>query len=89
MNNIILLLGCKLKALNGFHAIIEEDSCSAIQWGSTSLNYPWRMANWVEEIWSISFTMGFSFSHVNRECNTLADILGEDGASRASLVFDV
>lgn len=31
----------------------------------------------------------FLFSHVNRECNTLADILGEDGASRASLVFDV
>lgn len=43
-----LLLGCKeLKVLNGFNAIIERDSFSAIQWGSTSLIYPWRMADWV------------------------------------------
>lgn len=40
------------------------------------------MANWVEEIRSISF------SHVFHECNMVADALAKDGASRASLLFD-
>lgn len=57
--------------------------------GSASSNYPCRMADWVEENQSHSFTMGFSFSHVNRECKKMADILAKDGASCASLVFDI
>lgn len=34
--------------LNGFKVIIEGDLTLAIPWGSTSLQYPWKIANWVE-----------------------------------------
>lgn len=54
-----LLCGCKkLKPLNGLNSVL------AIQWSSSSLQYPCYMANWVEEIQSISSLMDFSFCHV-------------------------
>lgn len=43
----------------------------------------------MEEIRSLSSMTQFSFSHVYRESNILADVLAKDGASRTSLVFDV
>ena len=33
----------------GYGAILEGDSFSVIQWCSSS-SYPWRLADWVEEV---------------------------------------
>ena len=46
-----LLVGCcELRSMGGCKAITEGDSFSAIQWGSGKIPYPWRLANWVEEV---------------------------------------
>lgn len=43
----------------------------------------------MEEIRFLSSVMEFSFSCVYHESNMLADVLDKDGASSATLVFDV
>lgn len=73
--------------MNGFNAIVEGDYFLAIQWDSSSMSYPWRLADWMEEIRSISSMMPFSFAHVYRETNMLADAIAKDGASRTSSAF--
>lgn len=75
--------------MNGLNVIVDGDSLMAFQWGSTSTLYPRRLADWMEEIRSLSSMTQFSFSHVYRESNILADVLAKDGASCTSLVFDV
>ena len=47
-----LLVGCR--ELRGLSAIIERDSFSAIQWGLGNTSYPWKLADWVEEVQDIS-----------------------------------
>lgn len=60
-----MLVGCKeLIVLNSVKATIEGDSFLKIQWGSAFTSYLWRTVEWVEEIWFISSTPDFSFSHV-------------------------
>lgn len=43
-----LLIGYwELLRLDGYKALIEDDSFLANQWGSG--NFPWRIADWAEE----------------------------------------
>lgn len=85
-----MFLGCReLKVINGLNVIVEGDSVLSIQWGSTSMPYPWWLTDWMEKIRSISSMKQFSFSHVYRESNMLANVLANDGAFHPSLVFDV
>lgn len=61
------LVGCgELRRLGGHDALIEGCSFSAIQWGSGNANYPWTMADRVEEIQYISFQLKCEFNHVFR-----------------------
>eukprot|EP00268_Persea_americana_P068557 TRINITY_DN9561_c0_g1_i1.p2 TRINITY_DN9561_c0_g1~~TRINITY_DN9561_c0_g1_i1.p2 ORF type:complete len:160 (-),score=26.36 TRINITY_DN9561_c0_g1_i1:1098-1577(-) len=65
-----LLIGCQqLLKLDGFAAIFEGDSFSALQWGSRKISYPWRLAYWVEEVQHISSQTRSSFHHNFREAN--------------------
>lgn len=62
-----LLVGCgELRRLGGHNALIEGGSFSAIQWGSGNANYPWTMADRVEEILYVSFQLNCEFNHVFR-----------------------
>lgn len=61
----------------------------AVLWGSSKREYPWRIANWVEEIRSLSNLLSVSFQHVVHEFNIVADVLARNGVSRTFLVFDV
>ena len=46
-----LLIGClELERIGRAHPIIEGDSFSTIQWASGKAVYPWRIADWVEEV---------------------------------------
>lgn len=57
-----LLLGCReLKEMNDFKAIIEGDSFLAIQWASTSMTYPWWLADLMEKIHSLCSWWSFLF----------------------------
>lgn len=79
----------ELKRLTGFKAVVEGDSQLTILWGSFTGEYPWHFADWVEEIWPLSASLSFSFQHVFRDSNFLADALARTGASRTDLAFDV
>lgn len=62
-----LLVGCgELRRLGGHNALIEGGSFSAIQWGSGNADYPWTMADRVEEIQYVSFQLKCEFNHVFR-----------------------
>lgn len=84
-----LLTGCgELKVMNDFKPIIGH-SFSNIQWRYTFVNYPWRLADWAEGNSLPLFHDAFSFSHVYRESNILADVLPKYGVTHTTLVFDV
>ena len=85
-----LLLGCReLAKLGGSYPIIEGDSFSTIQWASGKASYPWRIADWVEEVQDIAKKIGVSFCHILREANSKADGLAREGLSRSSIIFVV
>ena len=74
-----LLIGChELLKLNGYSAIIEGDSFSAILWGFGKASHSWRLRNWVEEVQAISTQLGASFHHIPREANIIADSLARE-----------
>lgn len=54
--------------------LIERDSFSAIQWGSGKASYPWRLADWAEEVQYISSWLNCKFIHVltNEDDDVLA-----------------
>lgn len=65
-----MLMGCrKMCKLDGYNAIRERDSFSSIQWGSGKSRCPWKLADWAEEVHSISSQLGCSFHHILREAN--------------------
>lgn len=64
-----------LQSLVGYNALIEGDSFAAIQWGSDKASYPWRLVDWVKEVWHISTKMNCKFSHVPRGVNVDANVL--------------
>lgn len=70
--------------MHGIKALVEGDSYSAIQWGSSSLSYPWLLAGCVEKI-RLIFCCKF-LSHVNCDFNLLADGLAKVGESRTTRV---
>eukprot|EP00268_Persea_americana_P013257 TRINITY_DN15784_c0_g1_i2.p1 TRINITY_DN15784_c0_g1~~TRINITY_DN15784_c0_g1_i2.p1 ORF type:complete len:105 (-),score=25.66 TRINITY_DN15784_c0_g1_i2:76-390(-) len=60
-----LLIGShELEKIGGSHHIIEGDSTSAIQWASGKATYPWRIADWAEEVQDLSRKTGASFRHI-------------------------
>lgn len=85
-----LLIGCReLNHLSGLYSIVEGDSLLAVVWGSSNKAYPWCIADWVVEIRYLSTYLSFTFQHVVRESNFVADALPKAGAFRTSLVYDV
>lgn len=85
-----MLIGCtELKLLCGIRAIVEGDSQLAILRGSSGGEYPWLLANWVEEIHSLYASLSLSFQHVVHESNVVADALARADASCTRLAFDV
>lgn len=72
-----------------FKAIVEGDSQLAVLQRFSKAGYPGRIANWLEEIRSISASAFLSFHHVVRDCNSKADDLARAGASRTDLAFDL
>lgn len=85
-----LLIGCReLKILCAFNAIVEGDSRLALLGRSSHGDYPWHLADWVEETRSLSTYLNISFQHVLCESNSLADALAKDGASHTEFAFDV
>lgn len=62
------------------NAIVAGDSFSAIQWGSGRSKWPWRLADWVEEIHYISSHLNCTFHHILGEANKTADLLAREGA---------
>ena len=85
----ILIGGGELLNLGGLVAIIEGDSFSVIQWGSRKTSYPWRLADWMEEVKDISFQLDVSFHHIFRKANEMAAGLAKVGVSLDSISFDV
>ena len=75
--------------MSGFKAIIESDSFSAIQWGFGKSSFPWRLADWVEEIQDILRQLGAPFSHVLREAYAITNALAKEGGLRSSISLDV
>lgn len=58
-------MGChELQNLGGYSAIIEGYSFSAIQWGSKETSFPWRLANWVEDVQDTTSQLNFTLSHI-------------------------
>lgn len=85
-----LSIGCReLNQMSGFNSIVEGDSNLAVLWGLSSHAYPWRLADWVEEICSISTYLSLSFHHVLCDSNSVANFLAGVGVSRTNLAFDV
>ena len=52
--NVRLVGCCELCKLEGFEAIIEGDSFSAIRWSLGNCSHPWRLADLVEVVQDIS-----------------------------------
>ena len=75
-----ILVGCReLLQMAGYGAILEGDSFSVIKWCSGSSSYPWRLADWVEEVQDISKRLGATFNHIIlRGANAVADSLARD-----------
>lgn len=49
-----MLMGCReIRQLEASNAIVEGDPFSSIQWGSGKSKFPWRLADWVEEVHAI------------------------------------
>lgn len=71
---------CELQKIEGYNAMIKKDFFLAILWGSWRCTYPWKFADWVEEIHQISSHLGCSFYHILREANAIADCLAREGA---------
>lgn len=77
-----MLMGCHgLTKFDGCKARIEGDSYSSIQWGSGKLKYPWRLANWIEEMHMNMIVRRFqcSFNHMLRDGNVLVDDQAREG----------
>lgn len=53
-----------------------------ILWGSSCGEYPWCIADWVEEIHSSSAYLALLFQHVVLESNIVDGNLAKAGASR-------
>lgn len=69
-----MLIGCReLRKVESFSTIKEGDSFSAIQWGSGCTIYPWRLADWVEEICHIAIQLKCTFIHVLCDANDVID----------------
>lgn len=57
----LLISRKELKLFYGVKAIVESDSKLVVHLGSSNMDYPWRFADWLEEIQSLSASMFFSF----------------------------
>eukprot|EP00268_Persea_americana_P031770 TRINITY_DN3105_c0_g1_i5.p1 TRINITY_DN3105_c0_g1~~TRINITY_DN3105_c0_g1_i5.p1 ORF type:complete len:110 (-),score=14.17 TRINITY_DN3105_c0_g1_i5:303-632(-) len=86
---LILIGCCELEKMGGSYPIIEGDSFSTIQWTSGKAIYPWRIADWVEEVQDFSKKIGACFRHILREVYSMADGLAMEGLSRSSIIFYV
>ena len=85
-----MLVDCReLLKLDGYFSIIEGDSFSAIQWGLGKTMYPWRLAEWVEEVLDISNQLHASFHHILSEANVIADGRAKEGLTRETIFFDI
>ena len=62
----------------------ENRSAQAIISGNM---YPWRLADWVEEVLDISNRLHASFHHILREANVIADGFTKEGLTRVSIFF--
>lgn len=52
--------------------------------------YPWCLADWVEEICYLSTSLSFLFQHVFHDSDFFADALSSrTGASHTNLAFDM
>lgn len=85
----LLISRKELKLFYGVKAIVESDSKLVVHLGSSNMDYPWRFADWVEEIQSLSASMFFSFQHVVCDCNSIVDVFARADASRTNLAFEV
>lgn len=70
-----------MRRLGVYNALIEGDTFPAIQWGLGKISYPWRLADWVEEVQSISAQLNCKFIHIFREANEATDALAVEGSS--------
>ena len=84
------LIGTReLRRMGCVTVILEGDSFSVIQWCSGKSFFPWRLADWVEEVQDISIHLGTCFNHILRGANVMADALAKEGVFLSSLNFDV
>ncbi|KAL4384563.1 hypothetical protein GQ457_15G001740 [Hibiscus cannabinus] len=66
--------------------VIESDSKVVLHWISEPLNRPWRWWNDLMVIDALVKKIGkVLFSHVSRQCNTMADALAKEGVYRQKL----
>ena len=49
--------------------------------------YPWRLAEWVEEVLDISNQLQPSFHHILREVNAIADGFAKEELSQDTILF--
>lgn len=73
-----LHLGCSRK---------EADSLCSIQWAFGKANYPWQLADIVEEVKDLSIKLKVSFNHINRSANGDTDCLAKEGIGKPSLII--
>lgn len=70
-----------LRTFGSYNAIIEGDSFFAIKLGAGKASYPWRLANWVEEVRYISSQLSYIFIHVIRGANEATNMLAREGSA--------
>lgn len=83
-----MFLGCReLRKLEAANAFVEGDSLSAIRWGLSMSKCPWRLEDWVEDVHFISTKLNFSFNHILRKVNAIADFFNQGRSFNLTVLF--